>query len=1061
MSLSHRSYKVSEYKPSDMLPYIKTIGGEKPVELRSLDIRIVVTGLYAETTQTMIFHNPNHRDLEGDLRFPMPDNATVCGYALDLNGQLIDGIIVPKEKARRILEAEIRKGVDPGLVEQIQGNVYRARVYPVPAEGTRTVRITYVSDLAVNDNNASYHLPLGYINELDKVSLKIEVIQCSIQPELSGPGNLTLNKWSDRWVAEATLDTAAIVEDLLIRLPQLPEQIINVEQNDDDVFFSISALVNDLSKERWKPERIGIAWDASGSRCSNCNNRGGLKKEFELIDALFEDWQPERIELMVFRNTVEKTINSFDSFEALKNYLETIVYDGATDLSAIDFEGFSEDVEACLLFSDGLNSCGLGLPQKSRIPVVTVNSSAHCNSSFLEHVAFQANGMYINLLRTTIEDVVSSLCKLSDRVEIAQTEGCEDVFFSTKNGRFAILGRLKKTVGTIRLSGPGGFSRTIEISSSLTSRSNNISRAWAGLKVGELVLLDEKDSVVVALGRRFGVVTPGTSLLVLETVEQYLEYNIEPPKSSPRLHQEFTRQQERERIKEGEQLKKQMDQVITWWEQRVEWWNRDFKADYLQRLTEQEEKLSQVARSSRAVMEEPDHSRDESNESLEDCCFLRSPENSDDSDLCDFAPAEECSSYDDASSAEIPLADIDFSRKGNFADASINIKPWSPDVPYLHEMRRVSAQEIYSVYLAQRKTYANSPSFFLDCGDFFFKQGQAELALRVLSNLEELQLNDIALMRMYAWRLQQAGQLNMAVKVFERILGMRDDEPQSYRDLALALVDRWQENKIVDDAIRAMHLFYKVVNRSWDRFPEIETVVLVELNHLIFRAGLEGIKVPEMIDNRLIRHLDLDIRISMSWDADLTDVDLHVFDPDGGHAYYGHNLTLIGGLVSKDFTDGYGPEEYLLRNAKPGTYIVKAHYFGSHQQTICGPCTITATVFTNYGRKNEQKQLLTLRLDESSDQEMVGEIHIEGQPWVKSELPAAKSRNLLSGFKSLTKGMNVNEVKDAVGLPDDIEGDGMSILIYYVEENTTVKVAFSPKLDSVLCCTGDASICFV
>ena len=42
----------------------------------------------------------------------------------------------------------------------------------------------------------------------------------------------------------------------------------------------------------------------------------------------------------------------------------------------------------------------------------------------------------------------------------------------------------------------------------------------------------------------------------------------------------------------------------------------------------------------------------------------------------------------------------------------------------------------------------------------------------------------------------------------------------------------------------------------------------------------------------------------MSWDADLTDVDLHVFEPTGEHAYYGHNRTSVGGLVSLDFRQG-------------------------------------------------------------------------------------------------------------------------------------------------------------
>jgi len=246
-----------------------------------------------------------------------------------------------------------------------------------------------------------------------------------------------------------------------------------------------------------------------------------------------------------------------------------------------------------------------------------------------------------------------------------------------------------------------------------------------------------------------------------------------------------------------------------------------------------------------------------------------------------------------------------------------------------------------------------------------------------------------------------------------------------------------------------MHLFYDVITRSWDRFPEIEIVALMELNRLVHLAGKDGIAVPDRIDRRLIRHLDLDIRISMSWDADLTDVDLHVFEPDGGHAYYAHNKTLIGGLVSRDFTQGYGPEEYILHNAMPGTYLIKAHYYGSHQQTICGPCTITATIFTNYGRENEQRQVLTLRLEEASNQELVGEVTIEGEPWANREQGSNISNNGLEKFKSLTRGMSLDEVQAIVGQPADICGDETEILTYAVNQQATVELHFSPKLDAV------------
>ena len=104
-----------------------------------------------------------------------------------------------------------------------------------------------------------------------------------------------------------------------------------------------------------------------------------------------------------------------------------------------------------------------------------------------------------------------------------------------------------------------------------------------------------------------------------------------------------------------------------------------------------------------------------------------------------------------------------------------------------------------------------------------------------------------------------------------------------------------------------------------------------------------------------------------------------MIEPSGEIAKYSHNRTTIGGHVSRDFTQGYGPEDYFVKKAQPGTYQIKCHYYGSRQQTLLGPATVTATVITNFGRPTEKRERLTLRLDKPSEVVTVGEIEIESR----------------------------------------------------------------------------------
>ena len=304
-------------------------------------------------------------------------------------------------------------------------------------------------------------------------------------------------------------------------------------------------------------------------------------------------------------------------------------------------------------------------------------------------------------------------------------------------------------------------------------------------------------------------------------------------------------------------------------------------------------------------------------------------------------------------------------------EPTIRVAEWNPETPYLKELKAASKKAQWKTYMELRGKNADAPSFFLDCADFFYSQKEPRFALQVLSNVAELKLDDPSLLRVLGHRLEQRDELKLARMMFEQVLKLRPEEPQSYRDLALVL-DR------LGNLPRAAQLLYTVVTEKWDRFDEIEVVALMELNRIMARTkwvdmGGKQDKMPE-IDARLKKLLDTDVRIVLTWDTDMSDMDLWVTEPCGEKAYYEHNRTTIGGLVSRDFTDGYGPEEYFVRKAMRGTYKIEANFYGINAPTVTGAVTVQAEVFTNFGREDEKRQSLTLRLEKRADTYLVGEI---------------------------------------------------------------------------------------
>lgn len=285
-------------------------------------------------------------------------------------------------------------------------------------------------------------------------------------------------------------------------------------------------------------------------------------------------------------------------------------------------------------------------------------------------------------------------------------------------------------------------------------------------------------------------------------------------------------------------------------------------------------------------------------------------------------------------------------------------------------MQSASAEQAYALYLQERPSRSNSAAFFLESAEVFFAKGADELGVRVLSNLAEISAEHRALLRVLAYRLQQAKHPDLALPLLARVCELAPNEPQSWRDWGLALAQLGQTQAAVD-------ALWRVVSQPWDgRFRDVDQTTLAELNALIAAAPKDAVLDLSKIDPRLIKHLPLGLRIVLRWDADNTDIDLHVVEPSGEEAMYSRPLTQQGGKVSADVTGGYGPEEYALRKPQPGTYKVKAQFFGHRQQTVSNATTVQAEVTTDFGTPAQQTQILTLRLSGPTSLAEIGTVTV-------------------------------------------------------------------------------------
>jgi len=316
----------------------------------------------------------------------------------------------------------------------------------------------------------------------------------------------------------------------------------------------------------------------------------------------------------------------------------------------------------------------------------------------------------------------------------------------------------------------------------------------------------------------------------------------------------------------------------------------------------------------------------------------------------------------------------------------------------------IMASEVpYEEYLRQSQRHGRSPAFYLLAAQALHARGQPlSEVLRVATNTLELGAEDPQLLRSVGYFAMHLAHYTQAVEIFEKVRDLAPEEPQSYMDLALGVFFRcrqkpWNPVAGKEELRHAADYAARVVAGQWaSRFAEVEWPALVALNWIVSYGLHTGCAAEEIWPTKLIPmegfRIDVHCRFLawLAWDTDHTDIDLHVVEPSGEEVYYGHKCSRTGGQLSRDFTQGYGPEVYLNRDAPPGAYRVKAKYFSSSQVSAAtgASCVVLWQVVDLGDFANERLSVSMVRLNRHKQMQDVlqGDVPEAGTPLAATDV---------------------------------------------------------------------------
>lgn len=960
------------------MPSLKTEGKESSdVYLQKLDVEVSINGAMATTVWTMTFRNSTRRTLEGELNFPLPAGISVSRYALDINGKMREAVPVQKEKATQVFELTERRKIDPGLLEKVDGNTFRTRIYPILPGGVRTVRIGYEQDLSWEaESDLRYRLPLAFKRSLESFCIHIEVAGTAVKPQFddheNSGGALQFQEWRNSWSAKKEWTNYRADQPIAIRIPQLPGTgAVQMQAAGNHYFFTASVFPAAKRIEKPFPHRVGLIWDASLSGLHRDH-----AKELQLLDTYFSRLKNVEVNLLEFSNTASGVTNfrvEGGNWKALREALENAVYDGGTQFGVLDLRKVPAD--EYLLVSDGHSNFGsdrTGLGDKRVYPIV---ASAGADYPFLQGIARSSGGELIDLVSLPLEKASQLL--VMQPLHFLGVKGGEECYPSlptAMTGALTVAGMVNQAATTVVLQFGYGKKVTMEMPVGLDFASQgatgvDLGRVWAQKKIAEL---DERyadnEAAIRHLGRSYGIVTRNTSLVVLENIQDYIAYEIEPPME---LRAEYDRLLKGRQDQDRWRRRQVADQATTYFNELLEWWRGGGTKVEKERFVEPrmvEDRAEEAPREDRladarigAVAPPPPAAAVQ--QSLQGKVAGVQANGARDMQevvVTGFAPARR-------RMVTASVTTVRDKTSGNGGGepvrGSFTVLKAEADARYLNSLKGARPEDRYSLYLALRKEHGEAPVFYFHVAEFFLGVGDKKLGVRILSNIAELDAENYELYKMMAYKLKEAGETGAACAAFRKILEWRPFEPQSYRDYALALEDAGLYQNALDSLYLALTKNYDVSVEGL--YPGIEETLLPEMNELIarHRDKLNTERIPK----KLVAELPVDMRVVLNWNRANTDIDLWVTDPDNERCYYGHRSTAMGGRISHDFTQGLGPEQFLLKKAEKGRYKVEVNYYGDSQVRLAGETTLLVEVYTHYGTPLQQRSLVTLQMKPGSN----------------------------------------------------------------------------------------------
>lgn len=552
-------------------------GRDVPLAVGTHKVSVEIRDQIARTTIEESFVNSTDATLEGVFHFPLPADASISGFGMWIGGELVEADIVERQRARQIYEQLLRQRKDPGLLEWEGGNVFQARVFPIPAHGEKRIRLRYTQVLPLEGDTYRYRYALRSellrTKPLRELQIAVRVVSRVPLRAVGSPTHeVVVHQAANTATAEFRASEYRPERDfeLDVRVDRAADVVAIPHRRGEDGYFMLMLAPPDAAAAGWKreltpegdPLDVLVLADTSGSM-----GPGARAHQAAFLDALLGQLgTKDRFRLAAFdtdvdwivRQPTEPTDDSVGTALAELGARRSL---GWTDLDRAFAAVLKEAGPHTLVVyvGDGVPTTGDADPvaeaERLRALAATTKASVHAvaaSSSYeapvLEamarigggsmrrvgsHPAASAFALLAEAARPAVKDLAVSIEGLrTARVYPRHLPNLPLGFQQIVLGRYLPTGapQTGRVVVTGTLAGkPVRYATTLQVGTG-DEENSFLPRLWARRHIEALRREGASPEIrdeIVSFSERFGIMTPYTSFLVLENDEQRAQFGVQ------------------------------------------------------------------------------------------------------------------------------------------------------------------------------------------------------------------------------------------------------------------------------------------------------------------------------------------------------------------------------------------------------------------------------------------------------------------------------------------------------------------------------------------------------